>query len=309
MNIGIAIITHRAKKHLRQCLPPLLSSPLKPRVLVVNSSSHDGTVELAKELGAETLVIPRRQFNHGLTREAARRFLKTDIVVMATPDAYASDNRLLENLVEPILAKKASISYARQIPHDGADFFEAFPRQFNYPDQSELRSIKEIDRYGVYTFFCSNTCAAYLNSALDEVGGFDPVLFGEDTIAVAKLLKRGHTIAYAADAIVKHSHRYSLKHEFKRHFDIGLARVQQQALLAEAGKDSKRGKQFVRKMITSLAKEKPHLLPYGCLHIGMKWLGYFTGRASLNAPLWWKKALSSQDFYWNSDAAKKRPLK
>ena len=39
----------------------MLSSPLHPRVLVVNSSSNDGTVEEAEKLGAEVLVIPRHQ--------------------------------------------------------------------------------------------------------------------------------------------------------------------------------------------------------------------------------------------------------
>ncbi|HEY4831864.1 MAG TPA: glycosyltransferase family 2 protein, partial [Waddliaceae bacterium] len=61
----MAIITHNAKHHLPCCLPPLLQSSLKPRVLVVNSSSNDGTVEQAQSLGAETLVIPRADFNHG----------------------------------------------------------------------------------------------------------------------------------------------------------------------------------------------------------------------------------------------------
>ncbi len=298
MTIGVIFITHNAKKHLKQCLPPVLASPLQPRVLLVNSSSNDGTVELAEALGAETLVIPRHLFNHGATREFARRYLNTDIVVMMTPDAYALDSHFLEQLVQPIQENRACITYARQIPHDGADFFEAFPRHFNYGEKSELRRYEDRRQHGVYTFFCSNTCAAYRNSALDAIGGFEPALFGEDTVAVAKLLKRGHTIAYVAEAVVKHSHRYTLKQEFKRHFDIGLARRSMSHFLTEAGKDSKRGAHFAKKMVMALAKSRPHLLPYGCLQLGLKWVGYQIGKASVNAPRWWKKALSSQDFYW-----------
>lgn len=231
-SIGVAVITHKAKNHLPLCLPPLLQSSLKPRVLVVNSSSHDGTVETALELGAETLVIPRPDFNHGSTREKARKHLDTDIVVMITPDAYALDTHVLERLVKPIIEGKASISYARQIPHDGADFFESFHREFNYPSESHIRGIEEIGRYGVYTFFCSNSCAAYSNKALDEIGGFHSTLLGEDTVAVAKLLRKGHKIAYTAEAIVKHSHRYTLMQEFKRTFDTGLARAEYGHLLS-----------------------------------------------------------------------------
>ena len=34
-SIGVAVITHKAKHHIPHCLPPLLHSPLKPRVVVV----------------------------------------------------------------------------------------------------------------------------------------------------------------------------------------------------------------------------------------------------------------------------------
>lgn len=298
--MGVAIITHKAKHHLPRCLPPLLESPLEPRVLVVNSSSKDGTVEQAEALGAETLVIPRADFNHGTTREKARCHLKTDIVVMVTPDAYAVDKYVLEKLVEPILTSKAKVSYARQISHEGADFFESFSRKFNYPAKSHVRSIENISEYGVYTFFCSNSFAAYCNSALDEIGGFETVLLGEDTLAAASLLKRGYKIAYTAEAVVHHSHRYSLKQEFQRHFDIGLSRRKIQQLLEEVGGDSKRGKEYVRKMMQTLIREKPHLIPYACLQTLTKWVGYKLGSYSMNAPLWIKKAFSSQDFYWNS---------
>ena len=223
-SIGVVLITHCAKPHLPRCLPPLLESPIKPRVLVVNSSSNDGTVELAQELGAETLVIPRNTFNHGLTREQARKALGTDIIVMMTPDAYPVDSSMLEHLLKPLLEGKASVAYARQLPHQNAGFFEAFAREFNYPDTGHIRGIEDLAQYGVYTYFCSDSCAAYFSRDLDEVGGFPEVLIGEDTVVVAKMLRRGHKIAYVAEAVVHHSHDYTLWKEFQRHFDTGLAR-------------------------------------------------------------------------------------
>ncbi len=299
-SIGVVFITHNAVHHLRRSLPPFLNSPLKPRVLVVNSTSNDGTVELAQELGAEVLVVPRRTFNHGSTREKARKYLNTDIVVMVTPDAYADDPLLLEKLVAPLIKKEASITYARQLPHDGAGIFEAFPRSYNYPDKSHHRTIDSINTYGAYTFFCSDSCAAYLNSALDEVEGFPTVLLGEDTVVVAKLLRKGHTIAYVADATIKHSHGYSLKQEFQRHFDTGLARKGYQELLACS--DTKRGMGYVKALMTHLVKEKPALVPYALLQTTVKFIGYHTGRLCTNAPLAIKKIFTSQDFYWESDA-------
>lgn len=301
--IGIAVITHHAKKHLPYCLPPLINSPLKPKVVVVNSSSNDGTVELAEQLGATTMVVPRSSFNHGYTREQARQFLDTDIVVMVTPDAYAMSKETLSLLVQPIIQKKASIAYARQLPHDQAGFFEAFPRTFNYPEKSHIRGIDDLRIYGVYTYFCSNSFAAYSNEALNEIGGFKPVLLGEDTIAVSNLLKKGHKIAYVAEAEVKHSHHYSLKQEFQRHFDTGLARKCTKDLDVSSLSDQKRGAKFTIQLFRQLLNTKPYLIPYAALQSGVKYLGYLIGRRSINAPRWIIKRCSSQDYFWCSEYA------
>lgn len=295
--VGIAIITHNAVSHLPYCLPPLMQSSLKPKILLVNSSSSDGTVELAKQFGIETLIIPRSPFNHGLTRELARKKLQTDIVVMMTPDAYACSDKTLEILVQPLREEKASLAYARQIPHKGAGFFEAFPRAFNYPSKSHIRGIEDTCTYGVYTFFFSDSFGAYLNTALDEIGGFSSVLTGEDTLACSKLLHRGHKVAYVAEAEVHHSHNYSLLQEFQRHFDTGLARAEYQEWIKPAGKDSQRGRKYVRLMLKELRK-KPHFIPYALIQSLVKWTGYRIGQASLHAPKFFKKMMSSQTFYW-----------
>lgn len=298
--IGCVVLTLNAERHLPYCLPPLLQSSLKPRVLVIDSSSSDNTVGLAQSMGAETLVIPRSAFNHGTTREQARRHLNTDIVSMHTQDAYLTDVYALEKMVLPLTEGKAAVAYARQIPHHGADFFESFPREYNYPAHSHIRVIADISQYGVYTFFCSDSCAAYANEALDMIGGFSPVLLGEDTVAVAKMLRKGLKIAYVAEALVQHSHRYTLWQEFQRNFDTGYARKGFAELLACDSGDTGRGMVFVKQMMGRLKREAPHLMPYAFLQCVVKWLGYRVGRSSHNAPTWFKKALSSQAYYWKN---------
>jgi rhamnosyltransferase len=297
--IGCIIPTYKAKHHLHDCLQPLMRSPLKPRILVIDSSSNDGTIELASSLGAETIVIPQSKFNHGSTREMARQKLGTQLVCLLTQDAYFVDESMLAKLIAPIVDNRAKISYARQIPHKGAAFFESFPRLYNYPETSQLRSIEDCSRYGVYTFFCSNSCAAYDNSALDEIGGFSKVLLGEDTIAAAKILRNGHKIAYCADAIVHHSHNYSIKEEFFRCFDTGLARKSYADIIACGASDAKRGAGYVQAMTKQLLKEAPWLLPYAFLQTLAKWTGYTIGARSVNAPNWFKRSLSSQKYFWS----------
>ncbi len=300
-SIGVVIITHEAKQHLSRCLPPLLASSLQPRVMVVNSSSQDGTIEEAQGLGAETWVVPRAAFNHGTTREQARRRLETDIVVMMTPDAYATDASMLERLVEPVVSRKASLSYGRQCPRENAGVLESFLRHFNYPAESHMRSIADASRWGVYAFFCSNSWAAYRNSALDEVGGFPSVLMSEDALVTAALLRRGHFIAYVAEAVVRHSHDYTLVQELQRHFDTGYVRAQHAKLIDFGATDSQRGRQYFVELNKLLFKERPSLLPYAWAHTAAKWLGYQLGRLGPRIPGAVAKRLSSQGYYWNSD--------
>lgn len=296
--IGIAIPTLNAAHLLPKCIPPLLASPEKPRILIIDSSSKDQTVKVAEKFGIEIIVIPRDTFNHGTTRDIARKHLGTDIVIMMTPDAIAVDNQMIGKLIQPIVEEKAVASYARQIPHDHAEFFEAFPREFNYPPAGHIRNISDIERYGIYTFFCSDSCAAYLNSALEGIGGFQKVLIGEDTVAVAQLLRKGYSVSYTADAIVKHSHDYSLIQEFRHYFDTGIARRSYANLIECPTTDGQRGKQYVTAMLKKLIKEKPTLLPYAILQSIIKWAGYRIGHASMNAPLWFKRRCSGHPGYW-----------
>ena len=167
--VGVLVLTCNAEKHLQRCLEPILQSPLRPKILVIDSSSTDQTRDIAARLGVQVVVIKPDEFNHGATREQGRKLLNTEVVVMMTQDAYPIDAEMLEFLVRPVFSGQCSISYARQVPHQGADLIESFQREFNYPAESQLRGLEDIKKYGVYTFFCSNSCAAWSNPASSRI--------------------------------------------------------------------------------------------------------------------------------------------
>lgn len=271
-------------------------------VLVVDSSSSDGTVDEVKKLGAEVFTIPRSEFNHGATRELIRKKYKKDIVVFLTQDVEVVATDFIHYLIKPLFTSDdIVVSYARQIPLDGADIFEAFPRKFNYPEHSHVRSLNDVDKYGIYTFFCSNSCAAYRNSALDEIGGFDALMNSEEYFAVAKLLDKGYKIAYVAESVVKHSHSYSLGEGFRRYFDIGYVRAQHPRVQKIVGMAEPRGRVFAKELILQLIKNKQiHFIPYAIVLSATKWLGYRMGHYGHYLPTVIKKKFSAQPEYWSS---------
>jgi rhamnosyltransferase len=278
-SVGVILLTLNAEKHLLRLLPPLLSSPLKPKILAYDSSSVDQTVPILKKEGIEVEIIPPSEFNHGLTREKGRKQLACDITVFLTQDAYLQSSDDLARLIEPLIQGKAACSYARQIARPGASLFEAFPRAFNYPEQPHIRGKEQLTTWGVYSYFISNSAAAWDNAALDAIGGFKEVLFGEDTVACAELIHHGYKVAYAATALVEHSHDYTLKEEYQRHVAIGQSRKVLEPYLKATAGDQARGRQFAKGLLKAALK-RPWLFPYACLHLGAKWLGYRKGKAS-----------------------------
>ncbi|MCX6953073.1 MAG: glycosyltransferase [Verrucomicrobia bacterium] len=302
MTVGVVVLTLNGAKQIAQALGPVLASRSVAKILVVDSSSSDDTVEIAQSLGATVEVIARAEFNHGVTREFARKRLGTDIVVYLTQDVIPEAG-FIEPLVAPILAGEVAVTYSRQLPHRGADFFEAFPREFNYPSQSNTRGLGDASQHGVYTFFCSDSCAAYANGALDQIGGFKATLTNEDYFAVAAMLRLGHRIGYVAESRVAHSHRYTLAQEFRRYFDTGYVRAENPWVNEIAGAAEGRGASFFREMLRRLMRQAPRLLPYAIVQTGVKWLGYRVGFHSLKAPLAWKIRCSGQPYYWRSKFA------
>jgi len=301
MKIAVVIPTKNAGADLTYLLTKLQAQRLQPdEITIFDSASEDDTVILARKMDVNVVSVSPAEFNHGATREAARKQSGADIVIFMTQDVMPVDDVLIEKLVEPIITGKASFTYARQIPRRGADIFESFPRQFNYQDESNIRSIADAEQYGVYTFFSSDSCAAYLNSALDDIGGLRPTLTSEDYFAAARLLRKGHKVAYVAGAVVEHSHAYTLLEEFKRYFDTGYVRAENSWVQEIVGQAEGRGKEYFAALLQLLIKSKPWLVPYAVVNTGVKLLGYRLGYWSLMAPMWWKKRFSGQHYYWDS---------
>ncbi|MFZ1428875.1 MAG: glycosyltransferase [Geminicoccaceae bacterium] len=299
--VGVVVVTHEARQHLAHCLPPLLRSPLRPRILVVNSSSDDGTVELARDMGVDTLIVARHAFNHGLTREIARHRIGTEFVVMLSPDAYPQHDDFIEQLTAPLLQGVAAVAYGRQIAGHGAGVLERVGRDFNYPGESHLRSAADAGRFGSYLHFCSNACAAWSSRALDSIGGFKPTLVSEETIAVAELLTRGERVAYVADAVVQHAHCYDLAGAFRRQFDIGYSRRLYDWLLLAGEGDQARGRRLAARLLREACHDAPAQLPRILAQLAASWLGYRAGLVGHRLPLAMARRLSGQEFFWTSD--------
>lgn len=223
-SISVIIPTLNAGKELPALLRCLHEQTMQAgEIIVIDSDSDDDTARICQSDPAVTFIqIRREDFDHGRTRDMAARRASGDIIVFLTHDAVPADENLLANLTAPIRNGTAEISTGRQMPRSDASRMEALVRNFNYPDQSYVRSKEDIPTYGIKTFFCSDACSAYDKETYIRLGGFEyPLKTNEDMFFAAKAINSGYKLAYVADAKVIHSHNLTLSQQFKRNYIQG----------------------------------------------------------------------------------------
>ena len=270
------------------------------QVIVVDSSSTDGTADRARAAGFTVIEIERSEFSHGGSRQAAAVHAShADILIYMTQDAVPRDADGFRNLVAAFRDPAVAAAYGRQLPHQRATAIETHARRFNYPDVSGIRSWETRTTHGFKSIFFSNAFGAYRRKALMEIGGFSPdVIFGEDTLAVAHLHRAGWKSAYVADALVQHSHSYSIGAEFRRYFDIGVFHDRERWLIEQLGIVGGEGRRFVLSELRYLTKHAPHEIPSALLRTVAKFFAYHAGRRSGRFSPWLNRRLTANTAYW-----------
>ncbi|MDP2197770.1 MAG: glycosyltransferase, partial [Sulfurimicrobium sp.] len=278
----------------RRWLQALVGQTFKPSwCLVVDTSSTDNTAEWAKQFGLDVRVISPEQFSHGGTRQLGVKLLAdAEIIIFLTQDAILADETSLANLVGVFKDKSIGAAYGRQLPRDESVTMGAHARLYNYPPQSRVKTLADASRLGIKTPFISNSFAAYRREALEAVGGFPgDVILAEDMVVAARMLMKGWQVAYCAEAMVYHSHDYSMLEEFRRYFDTGVLHAREKWLLETFGNAEGSGKGFVLSELAYLAKNAPWLIPVALMRTGVKYLGYRLGRNEAFLPAGVKPSL------------------
>jgi len=305
MKFVICIPTLNAGKFAAELASAIDSQSVRAmRVLVVDSSSDDSSADVFRAHGAEIQTIPRRDFDHGGTRQSAVDALddSADIVVFLTQDAVLADDAALANLLAAFHDETVAAAYGRQLPRPGAGVAEAHARLFNYPAESRIKALADARELGIKTPFLSNSFAAYRISVLRRVGGFPRcTLFGEDMETAGKLLLAGYRLAYVAEARVWHSHAYTWRDELKRYFDIGVFHARNQWIREHFGGAGREGLSYIRSEIAYAISREPWAIPSLVVRNALKLLGMQLGLREAALPLGVKLRLTSNPRYWTHE--------
>ena len=149
MSVSVILPTLDAAGGIVALLAALKGQTRPPdEILVVDSGSTDGTAELASEHGARVISIPRKQFDHGGTRDAALRQTAGEFVLFLTQDAMPANERYIECLLKAFADERMAAVSGRQLSRQDARPYVQAVQQYRYPAQSRVWGPEEREALG-----------------------------------------------------------------------------------------------------------------------------------------------------------------
>ena len=196
-------------------------------ITLSHTEEDDVIREIVKKYKITSFEIEKENFSHSLTREKAmKEYCSSDIVVMISQDIKLTNSLVFYNLVKDIKSGETVYNFARQICTNKS--IEKYIRAKNYPAKSYYVNQNDVEKMKFMAYFASDACSAYDRNIFIKVGGYGgyDIMMSEDALYSKIILDAGYKKKYCADAIVEHSHKYTLKQLYKRYYDTGVFQSQ-----------------------------------------------------------------------------------
>lgn len=264
MRASIVIRTLNEARHLGDLLAMVdrqITNGLEHEVVLIDSGSTDGTVEIAREYGCKITTITKEEFSFGRSLNRGCAFGSGDILVLISGHCVPVDEHWLQNLCQPLMDGVCSYTYGRQVGDDDSHYSERRIFAKYFPEESALPQ---------EGFFCNNANSAVLRSAWEEYQ-FDEDLTGLEDMELAKrMVANGHKVGYVAEAPVFHHHDEtwtSVRRRFEREA-IALQQIMPDVTISQLDR--------ARYIVTSIALDLRSAVQTG--HLGSSWANIFRYR-------------------------------
>jgi rhamnosyltransferase len=201
---------------LREVLAAVRAQSVEAELVVADSGSADGSVEVAREHGATVIAVER--FSHGGTRNLLMERSSGEHVAFLTQDAVPADERWLERLLGGF-SQGVALVYGPSRARPGAPVPVAreLDGWFRSLGGSRIDRGRDLRGPSPETFFTSAN-GAVARAAWQRVP-FPDVPYAEDQALALAMLRAGYAKAFVPDAAVIHSHDYGPLEQFRRTFD------------------------------------------------------------------------------------------
>ncbi|HEY1678512.1 MAG TPA: glycosyltransferase [Candidatus Sulfotelmatobacter sp.] len=223
VQVSILLLTKNGRNDLAQSLPILFAQNIDVsfEVIVVDSGSTDGTLDLVHDFPVQLRQIRSDEFHHARTRNFAASLAQGEIIVFLSQDAIPDSTNWLAAMVANFQDPQVGAVYGRQLPKRDSSLERQDVLHAIY---GETRIVKDPAQRGSlgYRFYHFSDVNAAMRHTVWQSARFPEDLKVFEDLGIAKhILDRGWKIVYEPRAAVFHSHVHTTIGLFKRYFDIG----------------------------------------------------------------------------------------
>jgi glycosyltransferase involved in cell wall biosynthesis len=207
--ISIIIRTFNEEKFLKKTLTKVFAQKESDKeVIVIDSGSTDGTVDIARSFPARVYAIRKEDFSYGSALNLGAKLARGEIVVNLSAHAIPDGDDWLKNLVAPLDDPETAGVHGRELPIEGhAGLFE---RKILFDAYGDNEIVRKSDP------FFSNANSAIPKKLLGKFPFDETLGWAEDQLWASKVQEAGYKTVYTPDAPVRHSHNLDMRGNFDR---------------------------------------------------------------------------------------------
>jgi glycosyltransferase involved in cell wall biosynthesis len=218
MTVGIVIRTLNESELIRECLRTLkcqrFGSDLD--ILVVDSGSTDGTVQIARECGARVVEMRSEEFDYSKALNLGIEQVAGDFAVSLSAHAIPAADDWLHKMIAPFASERVAAVASRQVPWESAPWQERYRLNDQFGDASAVYT-----RANPEELMFSNAASAIRRSVWEAFPFTLPA--AEDFDWAQRVVAAGWAIVYESEARVYHSHHESARAQALRMIDLHRA--------------------------------------------------------------------------------------
>ncbi|MCF7741387.1 MAG: glycosyltransferase [Candidatus Marinimicrobia bacterium] len=184
-------------------------------IVNVDSGSTDGTYELIQKYNKGTVYqIRPEEYVPGPVLNTAISRAKGELIVFNNSDCIPQNQDWLGNLIAPLSDSGVAASFGRQIPRSDSHPLVVKDYERAFGDGSISSQ---------WHHFFSLATSAVPKDLITKYPFDLEVQYSEDIEWSYRMKKKGYEIEYVPDAIVEHSHNYTMPQVYKRFYEEGRA--------------------------------------------------------------------------------------
>lgn len=183
-------------------------------LIVFDNASTDGTLDEVKKYTDRIIHVPAGAYIPGRVLNQGMEVSQGEFVVFLNSDCTPQHEEWLRKLLGGFTDERVAAVFGRQVPRPDCHPLYAKDTEETYGDGAR-------QRYWRHCF--SMASSAIRRSVWERLKFNDQIRYSEDIDWTWRARQQGYMIRYVPDSIVMHSHNYTLRQFYKRHYGEGKA--------------------------------------------------------------------------------------